>query len=278
MKMKNRIVFFIILYLLLNICKSFALVSGEDGGGFLKKGIGARPLGMGMAYVSVSDDANSTYWNPAGLGLLERRQITSMTTNMFDIKYNNIVYAQKIKSGGFGIFWLNADSGAIENYDINMNLIGTFTYSADAYYLSYGREIIKNLYAGLSLKYISQKLYDASGDGFGFDMGLLYKYNDDLTIGLNFQDITETKIKWDKSEEVVGSEGAEDKILRNIKFGVSYKYKLRGKPLLLAVDIDKAKNRKEIYHIGTEYQLNEMLILRLGLDDGDFSCGVGIKI
>ena len=34
---------------------------------FLAIGVGARALGMGNAYVAVTDDVTSGYWNPAGL-------------------------------------------------------------------------------------------------------------------------------------------------------------------------------------------------------------------
>jgi hypothetical protein len=51
-----------------------ALISGLLGG-FLTpahaqhpvESLGARPLGMGGAFVAVADDATATYWNPAGL-------------------------------------------------------------------------------------------------------------------------------------------------------------------------------------------------------------------
>ncbi len=37
-------------------------------------GIGARALGMGNAYIALSDDASGMYFNPAGLGLLKRME------------------------------------------------------------------------------------------------------------------------------------------------------------------------------------------------------------
>jgi hypothetical protein len=35
---------------------------------YLRVAAGARPAGMGEAFVSIADDATATYWNPAGLG------------------------------------------------------------------------------------------------------------------------------------------------------------------------------------------------------------------
>ena len=45
---------------------------GRAGFGFLKIGQGARPVGMGEAFVAVADDLNAAFWNPAGLTEVER--------------------------------------------------------------------------------------------------------------------------------------------------------------------------------------------------------------
>ncbi len=41
-------------------------------GTFLSRAVGARPAGMGDAYVAMADDASAGSWNPAGLGQLTR--------------------------------------------------------------------------------------------------------------------------------------------------------------------------------------------------------------
>ena len=53
------------------ICTAGSVLASEgqggQGGAFLRIPIGARPAGMGNAFVSVSDDANALYFNPGGL-------------------------------------------------------------------------------------------------------------------------------------------------------------------------------------------------------------------
>ena len=49
--------------------------TGTTAGQFLKIGIGARALAMGSAFSSVSNDATSLYWNPAGLSRLKKNEI-----------------------------------------------------------------------------------------------------------------------------------------------------------------------------------------------------------
>ena len=46
-------------------------------------GIGARPLGMGKAFVAIADDANAVFTNPAGLGTQKSWALTSMSTQLF---------------------------------------------------------------------------------------------------------------------------------------------------------------------------------------------------
>ena len=45
---------------------------------FKDLGVGARPLGMGGAYVAAADDVNAILWNAAGLAQLKRQEITAM--------------------------------------------------------------------------------------------------------------------------------------------------------------------------------------------------------
>src|SRR5438132_5016171 len=60
-----------------------AVATGGQPGEFLSFGAGARSLAMGSAFVGVADDASATYWNPAGLSQITRKEITLMKSPLF---------------------------------------------------------------------------------------------------------------------------------------------------------------------------------------------------
>jgi len=71
-KLSTSTKYFLLVLLLLNLLSGesqiFAqTVIGKYAGEFMAIGVGGRANGMGGAYVAVTNDVTSGYWNPAGL-------------------------------------------------------------------------------------------------------------------------------------------------------------------------------------------------------------------
>ena len=80
--MKFRFIYiFILFYLIIGLI--IPCVAGEYGASFLEIGVGAKALSMGGAFCSISDDGTAFYWNPAGLGVLEKRILSGMYGQQF---------------------------------------------------------------------------------------------------------------------------------------------------------------------------------------------------
>src|ERR1035437_4205301 len=60
-----------------------AQATGVQPGEFMSYGAGARSLAMGAAFVGVADDASATYWNPAGLPHMARKELTLLKATLF---------------------------------------------------------------------------------------------------------------------------------------------------------------------------------------------------
>src|SRR3989339_1307659 len=125
-----RILFFILVFNLLPITRYSLLVtclsaaaSGGQPGQFLSWGAGARALAMGKAFTAISDDATATYWNPAGLTQLERKEFDGLYAKLwYDTTYSFISYAHPTtKLGVFGISLTSLSSEKFEKVAIERN-------------------------------------------------------------------------------------------------------------------------------------------------------------
>ncbi len=78
---------------------------------YLRVAAGARPGGMGEAFVSIADDATATYWNPAGLG--NSPIAGQMDTKKIPFKYGEISHVVTLKRSGSMESWFIADGQLI---------------------------------------------------------------------------------------------------------------------------------------------------------------------
>src|SRR4029077_20936363 len=114
-KAENVFAFILALSLLAPLSTLHAEATGGQPLEFMSYGAGARSLAMGAAFVGVADDASATYWNPAGLSQITRKELTLMKATLFaDTTYDFYSYVQPSKKGGsaWGVSMTNlANSG-----------------------------------------------------------------------------------------------------------------------------------------------------------------------
>lgn len=246
-----------------------AAATGGQPGQFVAWGAGARSLGMGKAFFAVADDASATYWNPAAMTQLDRKEIMALHAALFaESSFNFLSYVHPTaKSGVFGGNITRLHSGGFEKIAITFDAaqediikidnLGTFDDSRMAFTLAYGKKIQENLSIGLAGKYISHTL-DTSVSG---------AFTTDLTMFLDGVNHTVPGIKlgFGVNNLISSSFGDTDDIMPLIfRMGASHKF-LKDK-LLLAFDIDKSMEANLGWHIGTEYYLMNYLAMRLGFE------------
>ena len=260
------ITFSVLLYSMPQVawCKA----SGGQPGAFLSWGAGARSLGMGKAFVSIADDASATYWNPAGLAQIDRKEITALHAILWaDTMYDFISYVHPITGmGTVGGSITRLYSGKFDGRDENNIPTHEFSDSQTALGASYGKQIVDVLALGASIKYVTHNLDDHKNGNFTFDIGAMYKSPmvEHLQVGLNLRNLMGLRTGAD----------TEDKLPLTLRFGFNYKL-LRDK-LALVVDLEKS-GAPLSYHFGTEYWAFQYLAVRFGIDPEEFTLGFGIR-
>ncbi len=151
---------------------------GTAGLPFLKIGIGARPAGMGQAFVAVANDVSSVYWNPAGMPYVKGTGVLVNYIHWFaGISYTYVATVTSLGGGGN----LGVQSGLLMYGSMEETTVdepeGTgneFSAYDMVIGISYSRFLTDKLTVGVTLKYVNEKIYDMSADGFAFDIGTLY--------------------------------------------------------------------------------------------------------
>lgn len=201
-------------------------------------GVGARVSGLGHAYTAVADDAYSVYYNPAGLGTLERPELGTTYSKLLmglsdgsNPSNSFIAYAHPIDGGRRGTF------GAGWNYFTVGGL-----YRESQLMASYSRGLFartspSKYYVGGTLKYLNRSvggtseasngisntgvalgtpdpvLQGASKGNLDADLGFLMRVKPRWTVGLMVQHLMAPNVGFAES----------DKLGRNVKFGGAYK-------------------------------------------------------
>lgn len=194
---------------------------------FLSIGVGARALGMSNCVVASTDDATSSYWNPAGLVLTPSdRQLFLMHSEHFAgiAKYDNIsIAAITSDSSAIGFSYIRFGVDDIPNTtdlidaqgNIDYDRITTFSAVDNAFIISYSRKLpVKDLRIGANVKIIRRRIGDFGGSwGFGIDAAAQYAVQS-WKFGAMLRDVTSTFNAWsftldDRTREVFTLTGNE---------------------------------------------------------------------
>ena len=282
---------------------------GKYAGEFMAIGIGGRALGMGGAFVAVANDVTAGYYNPAGLANLNYPQISLMHSEQFGNLVNYDYAAVAIPFGtdmtfGLSVMRLGIDgipdtrnalvdrlNNDVVIFDINQpgarldpSLITEFSNQDWAFYLTFAKRISDKFSWGANIKIIRRDIAEFGATGVGFDFGAYYTPIDNLSLGLNAQDITTTLVAWDT--------GRNELISPTIKLGGAYMITgFLGGYIMPVLDFDvRFENRRFAsnfnlgpvsfdVHAGVEVNIENLVYIRGGYNDvKQFTVGAGVKL
>jgi hypothetical protein len=143
---------------------------------------------MGRSFSAISDDANATWWNPAGLGFLQGSNMALMHSRLVpqladDVYFEYLAYTHEFEGwGSLGLstaYLTYGETRAIDEQGVD---IGGFKSYEAVPQVTYGTRLTPSTAMGVSLKYIYVNLAPewATGTGkagvgktFAADFGLL---------------------------------------------------------------------------------------------------------
>jgi len=163
---------------------------GTAAGAFLRLAPGARGAAMGEALGGVADDVYAAWYNPAGLGFLDRVEAGAAHESRFeDISYDAVILSvpllswrdSPLRANAYGVTALSVYSLSASGIE-RRGLIetdspsGTFASSDRAYALSYGYNLNGTKWAvGGTAKFVDSALDTARATALTWDGGFLWK-------------------------------------------------------------------------------------------------------
>ena len=250
--------------------------NGSTGLAFLKIGVDARAAGMGEAATAVANTANAVFWNPAGILAADRNSL-EFTHNawLLDVHGQSGAVVFKQKKSSIALHVQSMGVGGIEIRDIpSTDPLAEANASYSAFGLTYARALGEQFEAGISLRYLFEKIFVYSASGFATDLGIRYRgLIKNLTLGASLLHLG--------SMSELRNEAS--KLPSTFRVGAAFHPEAMMGParILLAADMVYPLEENARFHLGGEARLWEHLLLRIGFASGyetrGLSIGAGIQ-
>ena len=153
---------------------------------------------MGDAFVAVSDDISSIYWNPAGLAKLNMPKLAFMSQpwiagiNMSFTAGAFII--PQVGNIGFGLTQMNYGEMDVTTLEYQEGTGESFTASDIAASMTFSRKLVSWFSFGSTIKYVRSNIWHSSASAVAVDLGVLVnteffsftgKKEDGLNIGMS---------------------------------------------------------------------------------------------
>ncbi len=240
-----------------------------EAGSFLNYAASARSLGVGRAYTAVADDAAATYWNASGLSQITRKDLVTLYSALEqDTNFGFFSYAQpSVDYGTFGLSVVNLRSSGFERREaVTGNAIGGFEMSETAFLFSHGIRTGGKWAFGSTVKVVRQEIDAKSDMGYGLDLSSLYPLSSKMKMGFVMTNLLAPKLQLGEETE---------RYPRQMRAGLQF---LPKGNWMVSTDLVKSENSSMKVNIGTEWTMNSLVALRVGLTDSEITAGLGVAL
>lgn len=255
----------------------------ESGLSFLRIGTDAAALARGDAGVASTDNAFATYWNPAALAAGADHSL-AVSNHLWIADVRTYAFAASYRPGakwGLGAFATATGSGDLEARERPGEPSGVF----DAQFIASGVGVAREIgpvRAGVLLKFLSERIFTDSAEGYAFDFGLHTDVAEGaVRLGAAWQNLGSMEDLSAQATELpellrVGAEIFPFRIVAD----------LDGTPLLTAsVLLEYSRDmvgEESRFHVGLASEVLETVVARVGYltndELRDFSAGLGLTI
>ena len=251
---------------------------GTTGFNFVKIGQSARPAAMGSAYMAISNDINSIFWNPAGLTHIERAAYTFSYNRWFaDSKLYSGAVAYRFGASVFGVSMVSFRTKPFEETTIFEPMgTGKMVEGDDiAFGVAYAYQFTDRLSFGANFRYLQESLFEDSNTTFDASVGTLFY------TGFQSFRLAMTLKNFGQDNTVI-AESSFMPVVYTIAGAMEVIGKV-GDPTYLTLSAENvfAIDYEGRVHMGAELWLANTLALRGGYkwnyDAEDFSVGAGLK-
>lgn len=259
------------------------LAATRYSGEFLSLGAGARGMAMGGAQTAASEDVTAAFWNSAALTQMKGIEVASHHRSEGQLGLGNDGYDWLALGGKAGpkVAWaisylahnisgvpLTRETG---NSSQPFEIISTSQSQDSALFLSAARNFGSKFSTGLSLKILKSKTVAARANGIGLDLGLLFRANKNVIMGLVLEEATGgTSFKWSGTPT-----NPIDIIPMNLKAGFSIAKRKKEYRLTFSMDLESQNGASIRY--GAELLLKSGFAARMGLIDWNPSFSLNDK-
>jgi hypothetical protein len=219
---------------------------------YLKMDVGARTLGMGGAFTGVADDISAMRYNPAGLRLLIKPELSATHMEWIDdLRVESLSYGRPYglsNAIGFNVFYMTTGD-AIIGRDDNGHRTDVLKYEQMYATLGWATRLDRydNFLFGVNLKYANEVLAYSVNSVATLDAGLLFKLYNDWNLGLCARNI--------------GFEAEpKEELPLETRVGLSCLKRNVG----LSIDAYKFTDTEVRYATGLELFIKEIFVLRAG--------------
>ena len=233
---------------------------------FLRTDVGARAGALGGSIVSMSDDPNLVFYNPAGLATLSHRRVAlGYFKHLLDINSANLAWGERIDGFGYvGAGALYMNYGEFQRTGEEGQNLGTFGAGELSAGVAYADAIGERFRYGAGAKFIFSSIGDYNSSAVAVDLGTQYVVVPErVVLGLS---LLHLGTQLDPYATV-----GEDLPL-DLRFGVALSPEHL--PAMFVLDVHRLTDRRDsfagrfkAFSVGVEFTLSPNVFLRTGYNN-----------